>query len=74
MYLWAIPIDAASFVCIAMAIGMSVDYIVHLSHAARFEARHFPGAGVEPTAARVTAALQKVTGGRARFQLWRPNE
>ena len=37
MYVWDVPIDAASFVCLAMAIGLSVDYVVHLSHAVATE-------------------------------------
>eukprot|EP00442_Polarella_glacialis_P016829 CAMPEP_0115075622 /NCGR_PEP_ID=MMETSP0227-20121206/15973_1 /TAXON_ID=89957 /ORGANISM="Polarella glacialis, Strain CCMP 1383" /LENGTH=892 /DNA_ID=CAMNT_0002462671 /DNA_START=131 /DNA_END=2810 /DNA_ORIENTATION=- len=34
MSLWDIPIDAISFICLAMAVGLSVDYVVHLAHAA----------------------------------------
>lgn len=33
MYVWGVPLDAVAFICLAMAIGMSVDYVVHLSHA-----------------------------------------
>jgi len=32
MALWDVPIDALSFVCLAMASGMSIDYVVHLAH------------------------------------------
>ena len=33
MFVWGVPLDAVAFICLAMAIGMSVDYVVHLSHA-----------------------------------------
>ena len=33
MYAWGVPLDSVAFICLAMAIGMSVDYVVHLSHA-----------------------------------------
>ena len=34
MALWDIPVGAFSFICLAMAAGMSVDYVVHVAHAA----------------------------------------
>merc|ERR1711907_491404 len=37
MAVWNVPMDAASFICLAMAIGLSVDYVVHLSHAVASE-------------------------------------
>ena len=50
MAVWDIPIDVASFICLVTAIGLSVDYVVHLAHA--FEhAEHAPhgsGAGAPP--------------------------
>ena len=33
MYVWGVPLDAVAFICLAMAIGVSVDYVVHLSYA-----------------------------------------
>ena len=34
MYVWGVPLDASvAFICLAMAIGMSIDYVVHISHA-----------------------------------------
>ena len=33
MYVWGVPLDAVAFICLAMAIGISVDYVVHMSHA-----------------------------------------
>merc|ERR1719443_1799187 len=30
MAAWEVPIDAMSFICLAMAAGLSVDYVVHL--------------------------------------------
>mmetsp|Transcript_32906 Transcript_32906/g.44558 ORF Transcript_32906/g.44558 Transcript_32906/m.44558 type:complete len:130 (-) Transcript_32906:113-502(-) len=57
MWAWGIPIDAASFICVAMAIGLSVDYIVHLSHAVRYESRLNPSASISE---QIEAAFEKV--------------
>jgi predicted RND superfamily exporter protein len=48
MRLWDIPIDAVTFICLAMAVGLSVDYVVHVAHAA-FE----KGLPVTPEAVKV---------------------
>ena len=37
MYLWAVPLDAVAFICLAMSIGLSVDYVVHVAHAFEHE-------------------------------------
>ena len=31
MYVWGVPLDSVAFICLAMAIGMSVDYVVRAS-------------------------------------------
>ena len=58
MAVWDIPIDVASFICLVTAIGLSVDYVVHLAHA--FEhAEHAPhgsGAGLQ----RVSAMFEDI--------------
>lgn len=33
MAFWDVPLDVGSFICLAIAIGLSVDYVVHLAHA-----------------------------------------
>ena len=33
MAVWDVPIDVSSFICLVIAVGLSVDYVVHLGHA-----------------------------------------
>jgi len=33
MYAWDVPLDGGTFICLAMAVGLSVDYTVHVAHA-----------------------------------------
>ena len=33
MSVWDVPIDVSSFICLVIAVGLSVDYVVHLGHA-----------------------------------------
>lgn len=54
MMLWDVPIDIGSFICLAIAVGLSVDYVVHVAHA--FEHAH--GSGAE----RAVAALEEIGG------------
>ena len=53
--------DAASFICLAMAIGLSVDYVVHLSHAVASEEEEESGSeNPRSTAECIAKALDKV--------------
>jgi len=50
MYLWNIPIDTVSFLCLTMSIGLSVDYVVHIAHAYEcFDYSHTEGQETEKT-------------------------
>ena len=53
-YAWDVPLDVGSFICLAMAVGLSVDYVVHLAHA--YECAHG-----EP-AQRMQAAIGEIGG------------
>jgi len=37
MYIWGLPIDVVAFLVLAMSIGLSVDYVVHVAHAFEHE-------------------------------------
>lgn len=54
MAFWAVPLDIGSFICLAIAVGLSVDYVVHVAHA--FEHAH--GTPAE----RAVAALHEIGG------------
>eukprot|EP00927_Polykrikos_kofoidii_P070532 TRINITY_DN668_c2_g1_i1.p1 TRINITY_DN668_c2_g1~~TRINITY_DN668_c2_g1_i1.p1 ORF type:complete len:1325 (-),score=185.29 TRINITY_DN668_c2_g1_i1:113-4033(-) len=33
MLLWSVPLDVSSFICLAVSVGLSVDYVLHIAHA-----------------------------------------
>jgi len=33
MWLWNVPLDVSAFICLAISIGLAVDYVVHVAHA-----------------------------------------
>jgi len=59
MALWAIPIDALTFCCLAMAVGLSVDYVVHLVFACLEEDKGEPSSSAEDIQERVARALRR---------------
>lgn len=54
MWVWDVPLDVSAFICLAISIGLAVDYVVHVAHA--FE--HSPGTPPE----RAQAALVEIGG------------
>ena len=65
MAVWDVPIDVSSFICLVIAVGLSVDYVVHLGHA--FE--HAPcGTATERVAAMLNdIGASVVKGGMSTF-------
>lgn len=55
MAAWRTPLDIESFICLSMAVGLAVDYVVHIAHA--YERVH----SAEP-ARRVEGALLQIGG------------
>jgi len=58
MALWAIPIDALTFCCLAMAVGLSVDYVVHLAFAC-LEDKDEPSSTADDIQEKVAKALRR---------------